>query len=425
MNDMSINFWKLLSGRALSTIGMSLYNVSLIWYIYHLTQNTFYTGLVGFLALAPMMFQFLVGPLVDRMNKKRLLWTTELGQIISVVITYFMFTVFWHSAIALIVLTPVVAVLGMFSNPAEMSLIPEFVQKGQYASANALMNVSYQAFSIIFTSLAGILIVFISPLTLYLLSILFNGCSIVCFLLIKRTMKTQKEPDKSTDLKKNLNEYWNNLTSGLKMVCSSFIIQFIPATVIANLVFGMLNATLPAYAAGRGGAQWYGFYQSAETIGILIGAATAPLFKKLSLGKLIIYGFFLSGITWLISYFTSFNSLSLILYAASLIPTGMTNILFVSALQKAVPQNHLAQIYTIMISAGGCAMPLGSLFGGQIAHLWGVGPIFISIGASFLFVSLYWLALPILRRMPEPDQLGIGAYTLELNETRSGTTHSS
>lgn len=422
---MSVNFWKLLAGRSLSTIGMSLYTVSLIWYIYHLTQNTFYTGLVGFLALAPMMFQFLIGPLVDRMNKKRLLWTTELGQIVSVVLTYVMFTTFWHSAAALIVLTPIVAVLGMFSNPAEMSLIPEFVQEGQYASANALMNVSYQAFSIIFTSLAGILIIFISPLTLYLLSIFFNGCSIICFVLIKRTMRIQKEPDKLTNLKENINEYWENLTSGLKMVCRSFIIQFIPATVIANLVFGMLNATLPAYAAERGGAQWYGFYQSAEAIGILIGAAAAPLFKKFSLGKLVIFGFFVSGITWLLSYFTSLNSLSLILYATSLIPIGMQNILFVSALQRAVPQTHLAQIYTIIISAGGCAMPLGSLFGGQIAHLWGVGPIFISIGTIFLLVSLYWLTLPILRRMPEPDELGTGAYALELGETRSGNTQSS
>ncbi|MCO7174565.1 MFS transporter [Sporolactobacillus kofuensis] len=411
---MSINFWKLLSGRALSTIGMSLYNVSLVWFIYHLTKNTFYTGLASFLVLAPMMFQFLAGPLIEHLDKKKLLWMTELGQVISVIAAYLLFTTLWHSIGSLLLLTPVVAVLSMFSNPAEMSLIPEFVNEDHYAAANTLMNVTYQTFTIIFTSLSGLLILFLSPLSIYLLSIFFNICSILIFFQINRNKSQQNLPSEHPySLTNNLSSYWNNLTSGFQIVRHSFIVQFLPATIVANLTFGMLNATLPAYASWRGGPQWYGFYQSAETIGILIGSALAPALKKFPLGYLVILGFLMGGCSWLVSFFTSINSLSLILYAVSLIPTGMTNILFVAALQKAVSQKYLAQIYTIMISAGGCAMPLGSLIGGQLAQSAGLAPIFISIGASFVFVSLYWLIVPTLRRMPETNQLGSGQYTIQ------------
>lgn len=213
-----------------------------------------------------------------------------------------------------------------------------------------------------------------------------------------------------------MKEYWKSLTGGILIFRKSFLSKFLPATIIANLVFGMLNAILPAYASARGGSQWYGFYQSAETIGIMVGAALAPLLKNIPLGKLTIGGFLFCGTTWLISFFSANNYLSILLYAVSLLATGVTNILFVSALQKAVPKEHLAQIYTILMSFGGCAMPLGSLAGGQIAHLWGVAPVFISIGLSFLFVSLYWTFQRILRYMPAAEQLGTGEYTISFSE---------
>ncbi|MDF2910265.1 MAG: major facilitator superfamily, partial [Sporolactobacillus laevolacticus] len=91
---------------------------------------------------------------------------------------------------------------------------------------------------------------------------------------------------------------------------------------------------------------------------------------------------------------------------------GVTNILFVSAMQKAVPQERLAQIYTILISFGGCAMPLGSLSGGQIAHLFGNTPIFLSVGVAFLFVSICWLSSKILRQIPATEHVGCGNYTI-------------
>lgn len=416
---MSVNFWKLLSGRILSNIGDCFYNVSLIWLIYHLTGNTFYTGLTGFLVLAPMMLQFLVGPLIEKFNKKLLLIATEAGQLITVILAFALYETVWHHVGALIFLTPVVAFLTLFSNPAEMTLIPQFVDKNRLAAANSLMNVAYQTLQIVFTSLVGVLLVFINPLFLYIFSVLFNAGSALCFSLIRlRSDKTPaaEQDDPAGGLATGFRNYRRSLAEGFQIVRQTFLSRLLPATIIANLVLGVLAAVLPAYASSRGGSQWFGFFQSAETAGLLAGAAIAPLLKNIPLGRITVIGFMVSGLAWLVSFFSAYNALSISLYTLSFIPIGVTNILFVSAIQRAVPEQKLAQIYTIIVSIGAGMTPIGSLAGGELGRIWSLTPVFVSIGITFLFVSAYWFGDALLRKMPPAEQLGTGNYTVTLDQ---------
>lgn len=415
---MSANFRRLLSGRILSNIGSCFYNVSLIWLIYHITGNTLYTGLTGFLALAPMMLQFLVGPLIEKFNKKILLIVTETGQLITVMIAFILYETIWHHVGALIFLTPVVAILTLFSNPAEMTLIPEFVEKNKLSAANSLMNVTYQTLQIVFTSLVGIFITFINPLFLYIFSVVFNAGSAVCFSLIRMQAHpavSSENHDSVSGLAAGFRNYRLSLASGFKIVRRTFIGRILPATIVANLILGMLTAVLPAYTASRGGSQWFGFFQSAETAGLLAGAALAPLFKNSPLGRITIIGFMFSGLTWMVSFISANNVLSVSFYALSFVSIGVTNILYVSAIQTAVPQQRLAQIYTIIVSIGAGMTPFGSLAGGELGQIWSPTPVFISIGVTFLFISAYWSVDALLRRMPPAEQLGTGDYTVTLD----------
>jgi Bacterial protein of unknown function (DUF894). len=416
---MSTNFWKLLSGRAFSNIGVCFYNVSLIWLIYHITGNTFYTGLTGFLVFAPQMFQFLVGPIIETFDKKLLLILTEAGQLITVVAASILYSTVWQNVWALIFLTPVAAILTLFSNPAEMTLIPQFVDKNKLAAANSLMNVTYQTLQIVFTSLVGVLLVFINPLFLYIFSVLFNAGSALCFSLIRlRSDKTQatEQDDSTGGLASGFRNYRRSLAEGFQIVHQTFLGRLLPATIIANLVLGTLIAVLPAYASSRGGSQWFGFFQSAETAGLLAGAAMAPIVKNIPLGRITVFGFMVSGLAWLVSFFSAYNALSISLYALSFFPIGVTNILFVSAIQRAVPEQKLAQIYTIIVSIGAGMTPIGSLAGGELGRIWSLTPVFISIGITFLFVSAYWFGDALLRKMPPAEQLGTGNYTVTLDQ---------
>ena len=77
-------FRRLFAGRVITNVGDSLYFIGAMWLVYSLTGDPFYTGLAGFLTMAPGAFQFLAGPLVDRWSIRRTLVGTQVVQALVV-----------------------------------------------------------------------------------------------------------------------------------------------------------------------------------------------------------------------------------------------------------------------------------------------------------------------------------------------------
>src|SRR5690625_929068 len=86
------NYLLVLIGRVVTNIGDSLYYVTIMWLVYKLGGNAFYTGLAGFLTLLPASLQFITGPFVDQWQVKKTLIVTQLLQtllIFLIPITYY------------------------------------------------------------------------------------------------------------------------------------------------------------------------------------------------------------------------------------------------------------------------------------------------------------------------------------------------
>lgn len=69
-------FRRLFVGRIVTNAGDSVYFVAAMWLAFELGGSSFYTGLAGALTLAPRALQYVVGPLVDRRSKRRVLVVT-------------------------------------------------------------------------------------------------------------------------------------------------------------------------------------------------------------------------------------------------------------------------------------------------------------------------------------------------------------
>jgi hypothetical protein len=67
------NFRRLLLGRVVTNTGDSLFYIAVMWLVFELAGSELFTGLAGFLALAPQGLQFLAGPVVDRVTTRRVL----------------------------------------------------------------------------------------------------------------------------------------------------------------------------------------------------------------------------------------------------------------------------------------------------------------------------------------------------------------
>jgi Na+/melibiose symporter-like transporter len=66
------------SGTLISWIGTHLQAAAQSWYVYAMTGNTYYVGLVGFFGQLPMVLTLLGGVVADRMDKCKICFALRL-----------------------------------------------------------------------------------------------------------------------------------------------------------------------------------------------------------------------------------------------------------------------------------------------------------------------------------------------------------
>lgn len=406
------NFTRLFLGRLTSNMGDSLYAVAAMWLVHELGGSTFFTGLAGFLTLFPQTLQFLAGPFVDRWPLRHTMIWTQVIQGIFLLIVPLLAFFNALSVAAVLVIMPLLTAINQFVYPAENALLPQLIDKKDLVKGNSLFSFSYQGVDIIFTSLAGILVAFLGAVAIYAIDSATFFLAALLFASIRMPNKNSRRQNKEQrSVKKALKNYQKELSEGFSAVFRSLFAKFFLGSIVANFTFGMSIAVLPAYAEMRGGAEMYGYYFAAISAGVLIGALLANAMENVPLGILSASAFFFGGIFWFSSALVSSAALSLLLFAASWISIGATNVIFNAVLQKAVPERLLARVTSVIVSISSSAMPLGSLVGGVIGAWVTPVTILTITGFSFIFITVVWLIFRELRTLPtartvEPSHLG-------------------
>src|SRR5882672_298746 len=81
------NFKLFFAGHGVSLIGTWMQQMGEVWLAYRLTHSAFYLGLVGFASQLPI---FLIAPVagvwIDRVNRKKLLITTQALEMIQALV---------------------------------------------------------------------------------------------------------------------------------------------------------------------------------------------------------------------------------------------------------------------------------------------------------------------------------------------------
>ncbi|RKQ34597.1 MFS transporter [Oceanobacillus halophilus] len=410
------NFLFLFLGRLVTNIGDSIYYVAAMWLVYDLGGNAFYSGLAGFLTMLPMALQFLTGPFVDRWPIKKVLISTQLLQcflIFLIPLTYY-FDVLTVQLVLIIM--PIVSFIEQFAYPAQTKALPIVLKKDDLVKGNSLFSFAYQGVDLVFNAISGILIVSFGAITLFLADSITFAVAILLFAVLKFPKQAIKKSNQKKTAKDVIKSYTRELKEGFSIVFHSLLATFLLGSVLCNFAIGAAQAVLPAYADYQGGAQWYGFYLAALSIGSLIGALISSLFGKLPLGKLTILAFAIGGILWIVSPFSSSTLFGVILFGLAWIPVGATNVLFAAVIQTIVPNNFLGRINSITRSMSVVAMPIGSLAGGYLASVFSPQFIFSITGSGILFVSVVWLLHPTLRKLPRVANMDAATFRLRFKE---------
>ncbi|WP_010632571.1 MFS transporter [Sporolactobacillus vineae] len=409
------NFRLLVSGRLLTNMGDSMYYVAAMWLVYQLGGSAFYSGLAGFLILLPQALQFLVGPVVDSHSIKNILMFSQLTQavlLLLIPIAYFsgVLTVWLVLTVMLIV-----SFLDQFSFPAENALIPSILQREERTEANSVMALAYQGTDAAFNAVGGVILALVGAVSLYLADIGTFILAAGLFKSLKLSAEVQAARRKSS-LTDDLYHYFTDLKAGFQVVLHSVLGKVIVTGVFTNFTLGAEFAVLPAYAHSLGGPRVYGFLLAGSAIGSLAGALLAPLFSRYAIGRVLAGSYFLGFCFWLLTYALPDEFLKVVFFSLSMIPLGLNNVIGYTLMQNVLPRKLIARSMSVMVSVSTCIMPLGSLIGGLAASAIGSGTVFLLASCGFLFVAVYVMSIPVLRRLPaaekvRPEDYGFDAKT--------------
>src|ERR1700760_864446 len=144
-------------GACVSTTGTFVQQFAQSWLVYDLTKDPFYLGLDLFLGQLPiMMFSLFGGVFADRMDRRKLLLTSQYIQMACAFLLALLFALHvvkvWH----ILTLSFVVGLGQSFGGPAYSSLLPTLVDTEDLSNAIAMNAIQFNLARILGPTLGGL-----------------------------------------------------------------------------------------------------------------------------------------------------------------------------------------------------------------------------------------------------------------------------
>jgi MFS family permease len=149
-------FWL---GQIVSNLGTALQVVAEGWLIYELTQSTFWLGMVGLLALIPVVpISLLGGVLIDRVPRRKLIIATQVGLMAQAAVFALLAQSGRLQLWQIVVLYSVFGALLAIDHPARRAFLADLVDQDVLANAVALNGAIFNFTSFVGYMLSGLLI---------------------------------------------------------------------------------------------------------------------------------------------------------------------------------------------------------------------------------------------------------------------------
>ena len=393
----SKNIRSLFVGRLISTSGDSLYQVAVIWYVFELTHDAFYTGLATATVMFPKSLNFLFGPLIEKLHKGRVLLYAQFLQFLLMLAIPLGIYFGYESIYLILFVMFLISMLENFQGTAEIAIVPKIISKDKRGYFNSYISSGQQMIDIMMKAVFASSILWIGIETIYLFNAFTYLMAAVFFSSLQGIQATATRDENS----ERWPAYKETLKEGLVYFFTTKVFILCLPFLIANFAFGMTEALLPVYANERGGSGLYGVLIIAMTVGNLTGSLLVMKVMKYPLGMLMIVLPFLSFCFWVTSIAVPSNIFSTLFLSMAFIPFGMMSILLITFLQTAVDENLLARVSSIIDSVLVSAMPLGAIIGGTLTPVFGVKTMMFISSTGLLIIALYFIINKKVRDLPE------------------------
>lgn len=373
-------------GACVSSIGTWMQRLAQSWLVLELSKSPFWLGVDVFLGEAPVfLFALIAGVVADRIDRRRLLVTSQLVQMTCAFILASLFAFgkaqVWH----ILSLSFVVGTAQSFGAPAYQALLPSLVPREHMPNAIAMNSIQFNLARILGPVLGGWALQHLGAAWCFGL----NGLSFVAVIVSLLSIGAPFLPAPSKEsllqgMKAGI--AFIRLQAGMRaLIVLAFLMTFLGIPIVTFL---------PVFARDvfRGGVGTFTTLQAVEGVGAICGALfVAARGKSKHLGRDAVIALTVLGV-----FVASFGMSRVFAWSLGFVFFGGMALIscfaMVSSLVQLVATDEMRgrvmSVYNIAFRGG---MPLGSLAAGYLIPIYSAPVVVSSAGILLVILGFYLL----------------------------------
>jgi MFS family permease len=380
-------FW---FGQLISLTGTWMQSIGQAWLVLELTHSAWLLGVVGALQFLPVMLLSLFGGvLADRLPKRKVLLFTQSSAMLQATILWILVATGHVQIWEVLVLASLLGLTNSIDMPTRQAFVAEMVGREDLPNAIALNSSLFNMARVVGPGLGGIIIALLGVAPLFLFNAISFIAVIVGLALIKmndlyaqakRSTAKGEAPKQST---------FQSLREGLAYVAHTPSVLLVIVVIGVISLFGInFNVVLPLFATDvlHVGAVGFGFISATFGLGSLLSALWLAWGNRKPSIQHLLAGAFAFCILEIFFALSHLYLLSLVLIAG----VGFAQIAFAATsnttLQTVTPDYLRGRVMSVYMVVFAGSVPLGNLFTGGLAHLFGA-PIALLIGAGLSLIA--------------------------------------
>ena len=351
---------------------------------------------MGLLAAATgipvLLFGFIAGAWVDRLQRKPLMFATDIGRAIVLMAIPVAALLDVISIPLLIVVSFLVGAQSVLFNAAYVSILPGMVRRDQLADANGKLYASMSVAQVAGPALAGSLVGLLgAPIVIVVNALTYLGSG--AFI---RGISHDETASTSNRQRQHL---LREIVEGFRALIGSptlRAISFSSATInLAGWVFLSVYILYMTEDLGLS-ASGVGLVFAAGGVGSLIGSFLSPrLAQRFGVGPTMVWAAILFGVFGLavpVAILVPAIALPMVILAEFMqwLTLIVFNVLGLSLRQTLTPNHLLGRVAASSQVLSQGMMPIGSLLGGTIGSIWGVQAALL-VGVGGMFLAAVWV----------------------------------
>jgi MFS family permease len=394
-------FRNFIIGRFVFNMGLRMMSTLVAWWLYELTRDAFYIGMVGLAEAIPAIsLSLYAGFIIDKSEKRKLLLiTVMLYAICSFILlgtsTHWFHNQFGTKLIIVFIYTTIfiTGIVRAFAGPSLGAMIASLVPREVLTSASQVNSTVYLTSNIFGHALAGFLIAWFDVTGTFIVIVSFIIIGWIAF-----TRLTEKPAILNAEKKT-----FEAVAEGLKYVFSTKEILGAITLDLFAVLFGGAVAMIPVYAkdilhVGPIGFGWLNAAMDIGSMSMVLSLTLFPLKKKQGLKLLLAVGTF--GLCIIIFGLSKWYLLSFVALLFSGVMDGVSVVIRSNIVQLKTPDALRGRVMSVNSMFINSSNEIGQFESGLTAKLMGNVVSVVFGGCMTLAVVIgTWIKAPQLKEM--------------------------